>query len=149
MKKGIFARRQINSNLRINELETKREDLGEKLSLSAKRPPWHKHNRNLCAVKSDANNDFLSVQKMPNEDNDGMEYFLELNDDHERLIEQMDCVPNELAIFIDNEIKIAEDTNTLVLRELWENLKGSKDDVALVRLNIFLSAANVAVNFVV
>lgn len=137
MKKGIFAHRKINSNLRINELETKREDLGEKLSMSVKRPPWYKQNRNLSPVKSDANNDFLSVPKMPNEDNDGMEYFLELNDDHERLIEQMDCVPNELAIFIDNEIKIAEDTNTLVLRELWENLKGSKDDVALVRLKIY------------
>lgn len=119
MKKGIFAQRKINSNLRINKLETKREDLGEKLSLSE--PPWHERYRNLSSVQS-------------NEDSSGIDYFLKVNDNHERLIEPIDCVPNELTIFVDNELQRAENTNTLIRRKLWENLESSKDD-ALVRCN--------------
>lgn len=65
---------------------------------------------------------------MRSEVSNGMNYFLNVHDDHAR---PTDCVPNESTNFIDKELKIAEDANTLMLRELLK-CDGSNDHHSLV-----------------
>lgn len=131
MRKGIFAHRKLNSNLVTNKPETNINDSVDRLSLSVE-SPWYKQNVNLCQVNAIATKDDLWVEKMQSSDSDGIEYFLKMNDDHERLTQKVDCVPNELAHFINNELKIADDKNNLMQRELLQKFENLKDDVSMV-----------------
>lgn len=108
MKKGIFAHRKINPE----------------------NSPLYKKNRS--QVVTNAKKEKLCVEKIQNSDGDSVEYFLEMNDDEKQLESKMDCVLDKLAVFVDNELKIAEDTSPLIQSELLDNFHSFEDNVSLV-----------------
>lgn len=121
MKKGIFADRKLNSNLGINNKpEKKINDSNGKLGQSQKHPLFKKGNRNECQVK---------VQSY---DDNGIEYFLKLNDDHERQMKTLNCAPTELDAYVDDKFEIIDDQEILVHKELLEKFKSLRDDATLV-----------------
>lgn len=108
MKKGIFAHRKINPE----------------------NSPLYEQHRS--QVVTNTKNDKLCVEKIQNNDGDSVEYFLEMNDDEEQLKAKMDCVLDKLTVFVDNELKIAEDTSPLIQTELLENFQSFGDNVSMV-----------------
>lgn len=127
MKKGIFAHRKTISNL---QSENKIEISNEKLRLSSNRP-WRYRNSNRFASTHDDNDENLWFSKLETNDNDlSTDYFLKI--DNERLMGTIDCNPNELAAFIDNELKMVEDKNALMQLELLAKFESLKENVCKV-----------------
>ncbi|XP_037028971.1 uncharacterized protein LOC119069167 [Bradysia coprophila] len=125
MKKGIFAHRKINSNPGI-------ENSADKLKDPVKKP-WQQEKISFNQAKISAKDDDLPLVKQPShEDGSSISYFLQVNEDYDRLMKRMDCVPDELATFIDNELKRAEDKNALMQRELLEKIENLRDSVTKV-----------------
>lgn len=123
MKKGIFAQRKLNSNLGV-------ENSVDKRSVSVKKP-WQNDGFNQGKVNAKA--DDLRVEKQRSQADDSIiSYFYQVNDDYDRLMKRMDCVPNELATFIDNELKLTEDKNASAQRELSEKIDDLRDNVIKV-----------------
>lgn len=125
MRKGIFAHRKVNSKSGV-------ESSVDKLTDSVEKKPWHKAKNNL----TEANDDELRLEKQQSHDDaaSSISYFLKVNDDYDRLMRKMDCVPDELATFIDNELKVAEDRNASIQRELLEKIENLRENVTKVQL---------------
>lgn len=128
MKKGIFSHRKVNSKSGI-------KNSVDKLNVaSVKRKPWQKEKNYLTEATLNANDDDLQLEKQQShDDSSSVSCFLKVNDDCDRLMKRMNFAPDELATFIDNELRLAEDRHALMQRELLEKIENLRENVTKVQ----------------
>lgn len=118
MKKGIFAHRKINVNQASDSVGTYE---GGEFS-------WeYPHGTNVV--------DEVNLRHKDNVNDYSMDYLVKRRYDNDRLERKFGFLPNELAAYIDDELKLVEEKSALMQMELLARFNALKESLSKVTFN--------------